>query len=91
MTEVEIVEKIAQLEQKVGYLEKQTSAMNELLEKVVEIGIKLDHLTEQLKDFSIRLGEIEKQPADKWGILVKGLITAGVGALIGFVATKLGG
>ena len=91
MEEIEIVERLTQLEQKVKNLEEQTSILTDLLQKVVEIGVKLDHLTEQLHGFSIRLTEIERQPADKWGTLVKTLITAGIGALVGYAATKLGG
>lgn len=88
MDEANVIERLTKLEQKVTYLEEQTSVMNELLQKVVEIGVKLDHLTDQLKSFSTRLTEIEKQPGDKWGTVVKTVLTVGVTAVVTYFISK---
>ena len=88
MDENDIIARIAALEQRVNHLETVTAAITELLQKVAVIDTKLDNMDITIKNISNRLTEIEKQPADKWGVVVKTCITVGLTALVTYVISR---
>lgn len=71
-------------------LEKNSNSLNDLVVSVRELALSVKQMQEELKRQGDRLTEIEKEPADKWKRLTWLVVTGLVGAVIGFLASKLG-
>lgn len=71
-------------------LEKNGSSLNDLVVSVKELAMSVKQMQEELKRQGERLDRIEDEPAEKWKKLSWLIVTGLVGAIIGFLASKLG-
>ena len=88
MDDENILAKIAKLEEKVSHLEGRTDIMNDLLIKVTSLCDKVDNLIKIQENLSERLSELEKQPADKWALVTKTVITVAVTAAVTYLGSR---
>ena len=84
----DLVSRVAALEQRVNHLETVTAAITELLQKVAVIDTKIDNIEGQIKSVSNRLSDIEKQPGDRWGTVVKTCLTVGLTAVVTYFVSR---
>jgi uncharacterized protein involved in exopolysaccharide biosynthesis len=91
MDDADVISRIAALEQQVRALETRTSVLNDLLVKVTELCTKVDSLIATNKDLSQRLTAIEKEPADKWGLVTRTVITVAITAAVTYFGTRFFG
>lgn len=71
-------------------LEKNGASLNDLVVSVKELAMSVKQMQEELKRQGQRLDRIEDEPAEKWKKLTWLVVTGLVGAVIGFLASKLG-
>lgn len=71
-------------------LEKNGASLNDLVVSVKELAMSVKQMQEELKRQGQRLDRIEEEPAEKWKKLTWLVVTGLVGAVIGFLASKLG-
>ena len=88
MDQENILTKIATLEAKVENLESRTEIMNELLTKVTELCTKMDSLIHAQEKLAARLSELEKQPADKWALVTRTVITVAITAAVTYLGSR---
>lgn len=92
MTDIEIATKLADHENRVKVcehrltdLERQQKEIQTLTISVHDLATSVKNLTEQQKDNSKRLDLLEDEPGENWKLLIRTLITALVGAFIGYI------
>lgn len=71
-------------------LEKNGESLNDLVVSVKELAMSVKQMQEELKRQGQRLDRIEEEPAEKWKKFTWLVVTGLVGAVIGFLASKLG-
>ena len=71
-------------------LEKNGALLNDLVVSVKELAMSVKQMQEELKRQGERLDRIEDEPAEKWKKLSWLVVTGLVGAVIGFLVSKLG-
>lgn len=71
-------------------LEKNGASLNDLVVSVKELAMSVKQMQEELKRQGQRLDRIEEEPAEKWKKFTWLVVTGLVGAVIGFLASKLG-
>ena len=92
LTDIEIAEKFANhenrlkvSEHRIEDLEKQQKDIQTLTVSVHELAISVKNLTEEQKAHTSRIAALEMEPATKWKELVKAIIVALVGVVIGYL------
>lgn len=63
-------------------LEESFENLNRLTIAVERMAVSMDHMSEKQADMATRLGELEKEPADRWRQVKSGII--------GAIATAIG-
>ena len=97
MNTEEMIEKIVEVEQRsksntkrIDSLEKNTEALTDLVIVVKEMNVKQDYTIKKVDKIDSRVSKIEEQPAKRWNRIVEKALTVIVGAILGFVISKLG-
>ena len=71
-------------------MEEQSQAINDLALSVKELAVNMNVMNEKQEDQNKRLSVLENKPARRWELVVELVITTLVGALIGFLLSRLG-
>ena len=97
MEDVEIVEKltnheenIKSLKHRMSIIEEQSQAINSLALSVKELAINMKIMNEKQEEQGKRLTELESKPGKRWEQVVSLIITTIVGAVLGYLLSRLG-
>ena len=97
MNTEEMIEQIVEVEQRsksntkrIDSLERNTEALTDLVIVVKEMNVKQDYTIKKVDKIDSRVSKIEEQPAKRWNRIVEKALTVIVGAILGFVISKLG-
>lgn len=82
--------RIKSLENRMDKMEEQSQAINDLALSVKELAVNMNVMNEKQEDQNKRLSVLENKPAKRWELVVELVITTLVGALIGFLLSRLG-
>ena len=83
-------ENIKSLKRRMDKVEEQSKAINNLAMSVKELAINMNTMNEKQEEQSKRLAELEAKPARRWEQIVSLIITTLVGALLGYLLSRLG-
>lgn len=75
---------------RLSLLEQNGEMLNKLVVSVEKLAVSMDTMRKELEKQGERLDKIEDEPADKWRKLTWMVITAVVGAVIGYFLSKAG-
>lgn len=96
MTHEEIVLKLNDCEHEIGSLKHRVKKLEEvhkliydLTLNVRELAISVQSMVEEQKEQGERIKKLEEQPAEKWNLLTKTIVTGVVSAIIGAVMSAL--
>ena len=97
MNTEEMIEKIVEVEQRsksntkrIDSLEKNTEALTDLVIVVKEMNVKQDYTIKKVDKIDSRVSKIEEQPAKRWNGIVEKALTIIVGAILGFIISRIG-
>ena len=97
MEDVEIVEKltnheenIKSLKHRMSNIEEQSQSINSLALSVKELAINMKIMNEKQEEQGKRLTELESKPGKRWEQVVSLIITTIVGAVLGYLLSRLG-
>lgn len=82
-------QKLVDGERRIKNLELVTERIQELTLSVNKIAINLEAMVTEQKEHNSRLAKLEEEPAEKWNMTVKTVITYIIGGLIGIVISKI--
>ena len=74
----------------ISKLEKEFDQNNKLLVSVEKLALSMENMQRELKNQSDRLDEIEGRDGEMWRKVVGYVVTAVIGAVIGFIFTQIG-
>lgn len=83
-------ENIESLKRRMDKVEEQSKAINNLAMSVKELAINMNTMNEKQEEQGKRLAELEAKPARRWEQIVSLIITTLVGALLGYLLSRLG-
>lgn len=83
-------ENIKSLKRRIDKVEEQSKAINNLAMSVKELAINMNTMNEKQEEQDKRLAELEAKPARRWEQIVSLIITTLVGALLGYLLSRLG-
>jgi F0F1-type ATP synthase assembly protein I len=83
-------ENINSLKRRMDKVEEQSKAINNLAMSVKELAINMNTMNEKQEEQGKRLAELEAKPARRWEQIVSLIITTLVGALLGYLLSRLG-
>lgn len=83
-------EHVQTLDDKALELQKQQKNMTELIQSVASIAQKQSDMDTDLKEIKSDVKNIILKPAKRWDSIVEKAILAAVGALVAYVAVKVG-
>jgi F0F1-type ATP synthase assembly protein I len=83
-------ENIKSLKRRMDKVEEQSKAINNLTMSVKELAINMNTMNEKQEEQGKRLAELEAKPARRWEQIVSLIITTLVGALLGYLLSRLG-
>lgn len=75
---------------RIDELEKAFEQNNKLLISVEKLALSMENMQKELRDQSNRLDTIEGRDGEMWRKVVGYVVTAVIGAVIGFVFTQIG-
>lgn len=75
---------------RIDELEKAFEQNNKLLISVEKLALSMENMQKELRDQSNRLDTIEGRDGEMWRKVVGHVVTAVIGAVIGFVFTQIG-
>ena len=97
MNTEEMIEKIVEVEQRsksntkrIDSLERNTEALTDLVIVVKEMNVKQDYTIKKVDKIDSRVSKIEEQPAKRWNGIIEKIITVVVGAILGFILSRIG-
>lgn len=97
MNEVDIELKLNDHEHEIGSLkhrmsdvEAQTKAINNLALSVEKLALSVQYMNDEQKESIKRLEVLESKPAKRWEQVISLIITTIVGAVIGFLLSRIG-
>lgn len=77
----------SELQERVGKLEAKSEKTDFQYEQIMKM---LDKLTEQtIPELSREIQALKNRPAERYNTIVTSIISTGIGALVGFIASKL--
>lgn len=85
MDEIKIIERLTKVEAATQTIRDRLSDLSRLTESVHKIAVNTENMREDLNDITERVVDIERQPSKRWETIVTALITALVGAFIGYI------
>lgn len=77
-------------ERRIQKLEKRQEDLEELTLTVKSLAIKEENIESTVKEIKDDVKQLNEKPAKRWEGLVTTIISVAVGALIGFIFTRLG-
>ena len=83
-------ERVQTLDEKAAELQKQQKNMTELIQSVSSIAQKQVDMDTDLKEIKGDIKNMMLKPAKRWDSIVEKAILAAVGALVAYVAVKVG-
>ena len=83
-------ENIKSLKHRMDKVEEQSQAINNLAMSVKELAINMNIMNERQEEQGKRLAELESKPAKRWEQVVGLGITTLVGALLGYLLSRMG-
>ena len=75
---------------RIDELEKAFEQNNKLLISVEKLALSMENMQKELRDQSNRLDTIEGRDGEMWRKVVGYVVTAVIGAVIGFIFTQIG-
>lgn len=81
---------IKSLKHRMTEQESQSKALNDLALSVKELAINMNIIADKQESQNNRLAELEAKPGKRWELVIQLIITAVVGALIGFMLRGIG-
>ena len=81
---------IKSLKHRMTEQESQSKALNDLALSVKELAINMNIIVDKQENQNKRLADLETKPAKRWETIVTCLITTIVGAVIGFLLSRIG-
>ena len=85
MDEIKVIERLATVEQENKSFNRRLGNLEKLTESVHTIANEIKNMRGDVHDITQRVNEIEKKPSKRWETVITALITALVGAAIGYV------
>ncbi|MBQ2663106.1 MAG: hypothetical protein IJH36_03075 [Clostridia bacterium] len=85
MDEIKVIERLATVEQENKSFNRRLGNLEKLTESVHTIANEIKNMRGDVNDITQRVNEIEKKPSKRWETVITALITALVGAAIGYV------
>ena len=76
--------------QRLDELEKQTAQNNKLLVSVEKLALSMENMQKEQKEQGDRLEALESRDGEMWRKVVSYIITAVIGAVVGFVFKQIG-
>lgn len=96
MTQEEIILKINDCEHEIGSLKHRVKKLEEvhkliydLTLNVRELAMSVQSMVEEQKEQGEKIKKLEAQPAEKWNLLTKTILTGVVSAIVGAVISAL--
>ena len=83
-------ENIKSLKHRMDKVEEQSDAINNLAVSVKELALNINIMNERQEEYGKRLTELESKPAKRWEQVVSIIITTLVGAVLGYILSKVG-
>ena len=83
-------ENIKSLKHRMDKVEEQSDAINNLAISVKELALNINIMNERQEEYGKRLTELESKPAKRWEQVVSIIITTLVGAVLGYILSKVG-
>ena len=80
---------IKSLKHRMDKVEEQSDAINNLAISVKELAININIMNEKQEEYGKRLTELESKPAKRWEQVVSMIITTLVGAVLGYILSKV--
>lgn len=77
-------------ERRIGALEKRQDDLEELTLTVKTLAIKEENIESTVKEIKDDVKEFKNKPAKRWELLVTTVITLVVGAVLGFIFSRIG-
>ena len=81
---------ISSLKHRMSDVESQTKAINNLAMSVEKLALSVSYMNDEQKDSIKRLEALESKPAKRWEQVISLIITTIVGAVIGFLLSRIG-
>lgn len=85
MDEIKIIERLTRVEADTKSIGERLSDLARLTESVHKIAVNTEHMREDLNDITERVDDIERKPSKRWEMVITALITAIVGAAMGYL------
>lgn len=89
MNEQEIYERIASVEQSTKSAHHRIDEMAENNKSISEILVEMRYMRRDLNKLIERVSKVEGRPVRRYDVLVNGLITTGIAALVSFLANYI--
>lgn len=96
MEDNKISERLGILETKVENMESEIRDLKTLINEIHEMSLNIVLMTEQIKninndvkDLKADVSEMQEQPASKWELIVKTVITGIVSAIVAYIVAML--
>ena len=83
-------ENIKSLKHRMDKVEEQATAINNLAMSVKELAINMNTMNIKQEEQSKRLDELESKPGKRWEQVVSLIITTIVGAVLGYILSRIG-
>lgn len=71
-------------------LERKTDAVNKLAESVAVMAEHMKTMDEKIDEMQTSVQELTAKPGKRWDLIITGVVTAIVAAIVGFVLAKVG-
>ena len=80
---------IGSLKHRMSDVEAQTKAINNLAMSVEKLALSVSYMNDEQKNSIKRLEALESKPAKRWEQVVSMIITTLVGAVLGYILSKV--
>lgn len=90
VTDQVCVERMKRIEERIDKVETVTNEIHELSISVERLATTIEHMLTRQTDQEKRLNKIEVKDADMWQNVLKYIITASIGVVIGFIFKQVG-
>ena len=81
---------IASLKHRMSDVEAQTKAINNLAMSVEKLALSVQYMNDEQKNSVKRLEELESRPTKRWETVITAVITTVVGAVLGYLLSRIG-
>jgi len=85
MDEINIIERLATMEQDLKSIHRRIDSLEKLTESVHVIATETKAMRGDVNDITSRVDEIEKRPTKRYDTIITALFSAVIGAIIGLI------